>query len=119
TCASCWLLAAKYTDRGVYRSHMARRLVNLLLLGLVASLVASGLAGWGFSHADALPLYDLHRALGAGLLVVLLWKAPIAWRSLARRLGRDGSVARGILAAVALVGAVGLGLGWTLGLLGL
>jgi DMSO/TMAO reductase YedYZ molybdopterin-dependent catalytic subunit len=101
---------------------MPRRLTNLLLLVLVLALAGSGLLGWLLAEPGALPLYGLHRALGVGLLVVLVWKLPIARGSLARRVGRrragDRAVLVGVLAGLALLGCLGLGLGWTLGLLG-
>ncbi|MBV9357897.1 MAG: molybdopterin-dependent oxidoreductase [Chloroflexi bacterium] len=96
---------------------MARRLTNDLLLALVLAQVATGLAGWALPVAQIAPLYDLHRALGLALLVVLFWKQWIVRRSLARRWGRDRSVVWGILAGVGLLGAVGIGLAWTLRLI--
>jgi DMSO/TMAO reductase YedYZ molybdopterin-dependent catalytic subunit len=93
---------------------MARRLTNDLLLALVLAQVASGLAGWALPVAQIQPLYDLHRALGVALLLVLLlWKQVVVRRSLARRWGRDGSVVWGILAGIGLLGAVAIGLAWT------
>src|SRR5919202_6978918 len=92
---------------------MARRLTNDLLLALVLAQVATGLAGWALPVAKFAPLYDLHRALGVALLVVLLWKQVIVRRSLKRRWGRDGSTMWGILAGSALLVAVAIGLAWT------
>ena len=57
---------------------MPRRLTNLLLLALVAAQIATGVVGWLLPEARALPLYDLHRALGAALLLLVLWKQAIA-----------------------------------------
>ena len=51
---------------------MARRLTNDLLLALVLAQVATGLAGWALPVAQAAPLYDVHRALGVALLLMLL-----------------------------------------------
>lgn len=94
-----------------------RRLTNLLLLGLVVGLVASGLLGWVLPVAAAAPLYVLHRALGVALLLALLWKAGIARRSLLRRLPRrDSSIALGAGSGVLLAASVVLGFAWTLGL---
>jgi DMSO/TMAO reductase YedYZ molybdopterin-dependent catalytic subunit len=102
---------------------MPRWLTNLLLLLLLLMLTISGLLGWMLPEWPALALYELHRALGIGLLlVVLLWKQRIARDSLARRLGRrprDGSVLAGLLVGVALLGSVGLGLAWSLNLVSL
>jgi DMSO/TMAO reductase YedYZ molybdopterin-dependent catalytic subunit len=97
---------------------MARRLTNDLLLALVLAQAATGLAGWALPVAQVAPLYDLHRALGAALiLVLLLWKQVIVRRSLARRWGRDGSTVWGILAGSALLIALVIGLAWTLRLI--
>jgi hypothetical protein len=99
---------------------MPRRLTNLLLLALVAAQIATGVVGWLLPEARALPLYDLHRALGAALLVLVLWKQAIARGSLARRLRRrrwDRSVLIGGAAALVLLTVLGLGLAWTLDLL--
>src|SRR5438093_2089347 len=105
---------------------MPRRVANVLLGAGVVGLAATGLAGWLLPFGQALPLFDLHRALGvAALLLVAAWKWRIARRSLRRRLerppvdrsGRDRTVWGGLTAAVLLVGAFGLGLAWTLGLL--
>ena len=97
---------------------MPRRLANLLLGACVLGLATSGLLGWLLAFDQARPLFDLHRALGAALLVVVVaWKGRIAARSLGRRGPREGSVWAGLTLALLLVGTVGLGLGWTLGLL--
>src|SRR5436309_2809592 len=79
--------------------------------------VATGLAGWALPVAQVAPLYDLHRALGVALLLMLLWKQVIIRRSLRRRWGRDGSTVWGILAGTALLIALAIGLGWTLRLI--
>ncbi len=71
---------------------MARRLTNDLLLALVLAQAATGLAGWALPVAQIAPLYDLHRALGLALLVVLFWKQWIVRRSLARRWRHDCSI---------------------------
>jgi DMSO/TMAO reductase YedYZ molybdopterin-dependent catalytic subunit len=93
---------------------MSRRLTNLLLLLLVVLLAASGLLGWALPGGRALPFYDLHRLLGAALLVLLIWKYGISRASLRRRLPRgDSSIAAGLATAVVLVGCLGLGLAWT------
>src|SRR5262245_32127529 len=99
---------------------MPRPLTNTLLLGLVTVEVATGLAGWVVSFEDARPAFVLHRLGGVALLAVLIWKYAIARRSLVRRWrsgGWDAGAAFGLLGAAALLGAVALGLGWTLGLL--
>ena len=97
---------------------MPRRLTTVLLWGCVVGLAATGLLGWVLPFGQALALFELHRVLGAALLVLLAaWKWRIAARSLGRRWPRDRSVWAGLTLAAALVGTVGLGLGWTLGLL--
>src|SRR5215216_7394980 len=98
---------------------MPRRLTNLLLLLLVVAQVATGLLGWAVPEARALPLYDLHRLLGAGLILLLCWKQLIVRDSLERRLGRrprDRSVVAGAVTGLALLGCLALGLAWTLNL---
>jgi DMSO/TMAO reductase YedYZ molybdopterin-dependent catalytic subunit len=95
-----------------------RRLTNLLLVSLVAIAVATGLGGWVVSFEDGRPFFVLHRIGGVALLAVLLWKYAIVRGSLARRWrsgGWDAGVGFGLLGAAALLGALGLGLGWTLG----
>jgi hypothetical protein len=98
---------------------MPQRLTNLVLLFLVAALVASGLLGWLLPEWKAVPLYGLHRALGTGLLLLLVWKQLIVRASLGRRLRRhprDRSVIVGLLSGVALIATLCLGLAWTLNL---
>ena len=99
---------------------MPRRLTNDLLLALLLAQVLGGLLGWALPVATASPLYDLHRALGVAVILLLGWKQAIALRSLRRRLrGRtwDRSIVWGGVAAVALLGTLGLGLAWTLNLI--
>jgi DMSO/TMAO reductase YedYZ molybdopterin-dependent catalytic subunit len=96
---------------------MARRLTNDLLAVLVLAQAATGLAGWALPVAQVARLYDVHRALGVALLLVLLWKQVIVRRSLARRWGRDASILWGILAGSALLSALAIGLAWTLRLI--
>lgn len=95
---------------------MSRRLTNLLLLGLVLGLVGTGLGGWALPWSTGLALYDLHRALGVALLLLLARKQLIVRGSLRRRLGRrpDRSVLVGVAAGLALLACLGLGLAWTL-----
>ena len=95
---------------------MPRRLTNLLLWSCVLGLGTTGLLGWVLPLEGARPAFDLHRALGAALLLlVIAWKWRIAAESLGRRWPRERSVWLGLALALTLVGAVGLGLGWTLG----
>jgi DMSO/TMAO reductase YedYZ molybdopterin-dependent catalytic subunit len=97
-----------------------RRLTNLLLLGLALGLAGSGLLGWIAPDRSAGVWYELHRLFGAGLLLTLLWKAPIVRGSLGRRLARPAlcrSIIPGLLTGLSALVALALGLGWTLGLL--
>src|SRR5690242_13458176 len=97
---------------GTWPGAMPRRLTNDLLLALAIAQVATGLIGWAWPVADVLPLYDLHRALGVALLLVLVWKQVIVRGSLRRRPAGDRSLVWGIATGVALLGCVGLGLAW-------
>ncbi len=97
---------------------MPRRVTNLVLAGAVAILGVSGLLGWILPEVAAGSFYVIHRAGGLALLIALLWKVPIVRGSLRRRLPRrrDGSLAVSALSGVALLGTIGLGFAWTLGL---
>jgi DMSO/TMAO reductase YedYZ molybdopterin-dependent catalytic subunit len=98
-----------------------RRLTNDLLLALVLALVLSGVFGWALPVPIAQPLYDLHRALGAAVLVVLLvWKQAVIRASLSRRLRRrtfDRSLIWGSIGALGLTAGVALGVAWTLNII--
>jgi DMSO/TMAO reductase YedYZ molybdopterin-dependent catalytic subunit len=97
-----------------------RRLTNLLLLVLAAGLALSGLLGWISPDATADPWYTLHRLFGVGLLLTLFWKVPIVRGSLSRRLARPAlrrTTVPGLLTGLSALGALGLGVGWTFGLL--
>lgn len=99
---------------------MPRRLTNDLLLALVLAQVLSGVLGWALPVATADVFYDLHRAGGVAILLVLGWKQAIVLRSLRRRLRRtrfDGSIVWGSTAASGLLLTLGLGLAWTLNLI--
>jgi DMSO/TMAO reductase YedYZ molybdopterin-dependent catalytic subunit len=97
-----------------------RRLTNLLLIVLSTLLAVTGLLGWILPGAQAGLWYDLHRLLGVAVLLVLVCKVPIARASLARRLSRPAlrrSTVPGLLTGVIALGALGLGMSWTVGLL--
>ena len=100
---------------------MPRRLTNDLLLALVLALVLSGVFGWALPVEIAQPLYDLHRALGAAVLIVLVvWKQAVIRASLARRLRRktfDRSLIWGAVGVIGLIAGVALGVAWTLNLI--
>lgn len=91
--------------------------MNLLLLGAVVTLVATGLIAWVLPERAATPLLLVHRGAGLALLVAVVWKLPIARGSLVRRVARrvDPSLVVGILTAVALALTFALGLAWTFG----
>lgn len=99
---------------------MPRRLTNDLLLALLLAQVLGGVLGWALPAGNAAPLYDLHRALGVAVMLLLGWKQAISVASLQRRLRRhpwDRSVLWGGVAAAALLATLGLGLAWTLNLI--
>jgi DMSO/TMAO reductase YedYZ molybdopterin-dependent catalytic subunit len=99
---------------------MPRRLTNDLLLALLLAQVLGGLLGWAWPTAFAAPLYDVHRALGVAVILLLGWKQAISIASLQRRLrGRrwDRSILWGSVAAVALIATLALGMAWTLNLI--
>src|SRR3954453_5768871 len=95
---------------------MPRRLTNDLLLVLVLGLVLSGLIGWAWPVRDVTLLYDLHRVLGAAVLIVLVvWKRQVILASLRRRLKhRDSSTWPSLIALVGLSVGILIGLLWTL-----
>src|SRR2546426_12313629 len=97
---------------------MPRRVVNLALLVTVPVLVATGLLAWIASPPVAYALIVLHRVAGVGLVLALAWKYGIARRSVRRRTraGIDVTLAIGGLAALALLGVLGVGLPWSIGL---
>ena len=99
---------------------MPRRLTNDLLLALLLAQVLGGLLGWAWPVATAAPLYDLHRALGVAVMLLLGWKQAIALASFRRRLRRqpwDRSIVWGSVAASALLLTLAIGLAWTLNLI--
>lgn len=99
---------------------MPRRLTNDLLLALLLAQVLGGLVGWAIPVETAGPLYDLHRAVGVAIILLLGWKQAIALNSLRRRVRRrrwDRSIVWGSIAGVGLLTTLGLGLAWTLNLI--
>ena len=99
---------------------MPRRLTNDLLLALVLAQVLGGVMGWALPVDDARPLYDVHRALGVAILLLLGWKQAIALTSLQRRLKRrrswDRSILWGSVGGIGLLATLALGLAWSLNL---
>jgi len=96
-----------------------RRLTNLVLLGLVCALAASGVLGWVLPAETAWPFWHAHRALGVALMLALASKLSIARSSLRRRVPRPAlrwTVVPGVLAGLSLLGSVALGVAWTLNL---
>jgi hypothetical protein len=99
---------------------MPRRLTNDLLLALLLAQVLGGVLGWAWPQAQAGPLYELHRALGIGVLLLLGWKQSIALASLRKRITprrQDWTVLWGAIAGVGLLLTLLIGLAWTLGLI--
>ncbi len=100
---------------------MPRRLTNDLLLSLLLLQVLGGVLGWALPIDQARPLYDLHRALGVAILLLLGSKQAIALGSLRRRVTPghrvDWSVFWGVMAAVGLISTLAIGLAWTLNLI--
>jgi DMSO/TMAO reductase YedYZ molybdopterin-dependent catalytic subunit len=99
---------------------MPRRLTNDLLLALLLAQVLGGVLGWAWPTATAAPVYDVHRALGVAVILLLGWKQAISIASLKRRVrGRrwDRSIVWGSVAAVALVFTLAIGMAWTLNLI--
>jgi DMSO/TMAO reductase YedYZ molybdopterin-dependent catalytic subunit len=97
-----------------------RRLTNDLLLALLLAQVLGGLLGWALPVATAAPLYDVHRAFGVAVILLLGWKQAIALHSLRKRIDKrpwDRSIVWGSIAAIALLLTLGLGLAWTLNLI--
>jgi DMSO/TMAO reductase YedYZ molybdopterin-dependent catalytic subunit len=97
-----------------------RRLTNDLLLGLILLQVLGGVLGWALPVEQAWPLYEVHRALGMGVLLLLGWKQAIVLASLRKRLRPkrwDRSILWGSTAAIGLLTTVALGLAWTLNLI--
>ena len=100
---------------------MPRRLTNDLLLALLLAQVLGGLLGWAWPTAFAAPLYDVHRALGVAVILLLGWKQAISIASLKRRIRGpkrwDRSILWGSIGAVALIATLALGMAWTLNLI--
>jgi DMSO/TMAO reductase YedYZ molybdopterin-dependent catalytic subunit len=98
-----------------------RRLTNDLLLALVLIQVLGGVLGWALAVDMARPLYDVHRALGVAIILLLGWKQAIALGSLRRRLRRRGgwdhSIVWGSVGGVGLFLTLAIGLAWTLNLI--
>src|SRR5437588_4407528 len=90
---------------------------------LILAQVLGGVLGWALPAALAWPLYDLHRALGVALIMLLGWKQAIVFNSLRRRLrpgrtrGWDRSVLWGSIAGLALIATLSVGMAWTLNLI--
>jgi len=99
---------------------MPRRLTNDLLLALLLAQVLGGLVGWAWPTSSAAPLYDVHRALGVAVILLIGWKQAISIASLKRRLrGRklDRSIVWGSVGALALLLTLTIGMAWTLNLI--
>jgi DMSO/TMAO reductase YedYZ molybdopterin-dependent catalytic subunit/drug/metabolite transporter superfamily protein YnfA len=93
-----------------------RRLANLALLAAITTLLVSGVIAWLLPDTSAGLLYVAHRVAGIALVLALVWKYAIARRSLHRRGIRGRGVWLGLATAALTIGAAGLGLAWTAGL---
>lgn len=93
---------------------MTTRFVNTSILGLILLLTASGTYGLFFRMPEW--MYEVHRVLAWGLVLLVPWKMAISGRSLGRGLG--ASFDRGVVPLLALlmsagtVLVIGLGLMW-------
>lgn len=93
---------------------MARVSVNTALLATVLLLAATGTVEL-FGNSEALGwVYAVHRGAAFALLVLLVWKMPIARRSLRRR-GPAFDVWPGLLLAATILGLVFTGSVWLAG----
>lgn len=97
---------------------MTSRFVNLSLLFVTAALVASGVILFTTSRPEDAWLYAFHRFAGAALVVLLIPKTRIVYRSLARRWRNHRLLDLTTIAGVGLTGLIiltlALALAWTL-----
>jgi DMSO/TMAO reductase YedYZ molybdopterin-dependent catalytic subunit len=93
---------------------MARAAVNYALLVSLLLLALTGGAELFGNSGTAAWLYWAHRGAAVALIPLLVWKAPIAWRSLRRR-GLGGSTWPGLGLAVAVVALALTGGAWLAG----
>lgn len=91
------------------------RFVNVTILILLLSLTATGL--YSLTLVKPPWLYDVHRILGWGLLMLVPLKAAISWRSLKRGFGKRGqrivAIATSISLLAALISVFMFALMWT------
>src|SRR5438477_10473204 len=98
--------ARLHSRHGEHNERVPRRLTNDLLLALLLAQVLGGLLGWALPVATAAPLYDVHRAFGVAVILLLGWKQAIALRSLRKLLDKrpwDRSIVWGSIAEMALL----------------
>ncbi|CAA9560268.1 MAG: hypothetical protein AVDCRST_MAG18-1020 [uncultured Thermomicrobiales bacterium] len=101
------------------RQLFTDRAVNALLLLTIVVLACTGILSLFANEAATAPLFEAHRIGGAALLILLIPKAGIVWRSLRRRwrsrdvTGRAG-VALSLTLLVVTVGTIAAALGWSL-----
>jgi DMSO/TMAO reductase YedYZ molybdopterin-dependent catalytic subunit len=86
------------------------------MLAAITTLLVSGVIAWLLPDTSAGYLYVAHRIAGIALVLALVWKYAIARRSLRRRGVRGRGVWIGLATAALTIGAAGLGLAWTAGL---
>lgn len=95
---------------------MSARFINILILILLIILGLTGLYGlvWPFPTF----LFEVHRAAGLALVLLIPWKGLISIRSLRRgldrRLDRNVLILVSVVLSVATIVVLGLGLMWAL-----
>lgn len=100
--------------------RLSSRWVNLALFGDTIALLASGILLFTTNRAQDAWLYSLHRYAGAALVVLLVPKTRIIFRSLARQVKRgngDLTTLLGLFLTGLLLLTLALVFAWTLDLL--
>ncbi len=92
------------------------RAVDWSLLLFVSAEVATGLVSFTVGVPEGWPLFWLHRALGFGIVGLLVWKLARVRRRLTDPSLWQRSTALSVLTLVAAVGALSTGVLWVFGL---
>lgn len=95
------------------------RAVNALLLLTIVVLAGSGILSLFANEAWTATIFEAHRIAGATLLLLLIPKAGIVWRSLRRRwrertVRARASVALSLILLLVTAGTIAAALGWSL-----
>jgi DMSO/TMAO reductase YedYZ molybdopterin-dependent catalytic subunit len=106
------------TDR--LRTLIARlephpRLVDYGILAIVIAETITGVISLGAGFPGNWPLFEIHRILGFTLVVLLFYKLRRVRYRVTRRKLWDRSTAVSVLMTVVALGALGLGVFWSLG----